>query len=193
MNTSAIQKAIDQAHKEGGGRVVVPTGRFLTGSVELKSNVHLHVELTAELLGSRNPNDYKGLNRWKALILADGATNITISGAGTIDGQGAELALHIDSLFYIGELDSSDYNLVEKRPMHQVRPQLIEFMRCRNIRVTGVTLKDASCWVQTYEQCKNVEIDKIRVDSDAYWNNDGIDVIDCQNVSITNSFFQCFR
>jgi polygalacturonase len=187
LNTKAIQAAINLAHKEGGGRVIIPAGRFLSGSIVLRSNVELHLLKQAVLLGSVNPDDYLKMNRWKALVMADSANNISISGKGVLDGQGAQLALTIDSLFYAGKIDSSDYELNEKRPTCHLRPQIIEFLNCNNIRVTGVTIKNAACWVQTYELCRNLIIDNIKVESDAYWNNDGIDISNCKNVQITHS------
>jgi parallel beta-helix repeat protein len=186
MNTSAIQSAIDAAYKKGGGRVVVPEGIFLTGSIILKSNVELHLAEKAVLLGSTNPDHYSKLNRWFSLILADGQNNISITGKGQIDGQGRRLALNIDSLFYIGQLDSANYNLADKRPSHLVRPQLIEFVQCKNILVKNVTLLNSACWVETYDLCTNIILDSVHVNSDAYWNNDGIDIQDCHNVRITN-------
>lgn len=186
LNTTALQAAIDQAHQNGGGRVVFPAGRFLSGSIVLKSNVELHLQKNAVLLGSTNPEDYIKIKRWKALVMAEGADNIAISGKGTLDGQGAELALHLDSLFYIGEVDSSKYQLKERRPFAPLRPQIIELVRCNNVEVTGVTIRNAASWVQTYDQCHHLTIDGIKVDSDAYWNNDGIDVTDSWDVRITN-------
>lgn len=188
LNTKAIQKAVDQAHENGGGKVVIPKGRFLTGAIQMKSNVELHLEAGGVLLGSTDPVDYYNLRRWKALILADGANNMAISGEGEIDGQGRELALHIDSLFYAGQIDSARYNFVEMRPKYYLRPQLLEFVECQNIQIKDITLKNAACWVQTYDKCRNLEIDNITVESDAYWNNDGIDIQDCINVRLTNSF-----
>jgi polygalacturonase len=82
MNTSAIQSAIDAANKKGGGRVIIPAGSFLTGSIILKSGVELHLAEKAVLLGSTNPDHYRKLNRWVALILADGQHNISITGKG---------------------------------------------------------------------------------------------------------------
>lgn len=189
ISTVAIQEAIDAAHEAGGGRVVLTKGHFLSGSLVLKSNVELHLTRKSTLLGSTNPSDYKSINRWVGFILADNANNISITGKGTIDGQGLELALNIDSLFYAGKIDSSNYLLVEKRPRVTIRPQIIEFVKCQNIKVSKVTLKNSASWVQSYYLCRNVMIDKIKVDSDTYWNNDGIDIIDCQNFSLTNSHF----
>lgn len=187
--TSAIQKAIDDAHTLGGGRVVFPNGKYLSGSIVLKSNVELHLTKHATLLGSTNPDDYIQITRWKGLVMANNAENISLSGKGTIDGQGLTLALNIDSLFYVGQIDSSDYKLNEKRPKVTIRPQVIEFVNCQHVSVFDVTLKNSSSWVQSYYLCNWVEIDNITVDSDVYWNNDGIDIIDCRHVRLTNSFF----
>lgn len=186
LSTNAIQNAIDAANSSGGGRVVVPKGTFTTGSIFLKSGVELHLAKGAILLGSTLPADYKKVRNWKGLILADKAIKISISGAGTINGQGAQLALYMDSLFHAGDIDSIRYNHVEKRPMWYTRPQIIYFLGCENINVTGITLQNSACWVQTYEQCNKVVIDRIKVESDSYWNNDGIDIVDSKNVRITH-------
>ncbi len=188
LNTSAIQAAVDAAHKNGGGRVIIPAGRFLSGALQMKSDVELHVEKDGFLLGSTDPSHYFKLRRWKALLLADKEQNIAITGKGVIDGQGRQLALHLDSLFYAGEIDSAMYNFVEMRPKYYLRPQLIEFVECTNIKIKNITLKNAACWVQTYDKCRNILMDSVRVDSDAYWNNDGIDIQDCINVRITNCY-----
>lgn len=190
LNTKAIQAAIDKAYKKGGGRVVFPFGKFLSGTIFLKSNVELHLKTGAILLGSTNSKHYEKINNnWKGLVLADHSENISISGEGTIDGQGRALALGIDSLFHIGQLDSTLYSLRERRPIEIMRPQIIKFYECKNIKVTGITIQNGACWLQTYARCRNILIDNIRVISDAYWNNDGIDILDSKQVRITNSFF----
>lgn len=199
LNTVAIQTAIDKVNSEGGGQLVVPEGKFLTGALVLKSGVNLYLSPKAIILGSTNPYDYpfvksilekikieeKG-NHIGALISADNQENIAISGSGTINGQGRQLSLVLDSLFYAGVLDSSHYNLRRKRP--DGRPCDIKFLFCKNISINGITIKDAAGWVQTYDRCTNLTLNHIRVESDAYWNNDGIDVVDCSRVRITNSF-----
>jgi len=201
LNTNAIQSAIDAAHENGGGRVVVPAGNFLTGTILLKSGVELHLLENAVLLGSTNPADYSKLSKWKAsaitdirmsnwkaLIMAESQEKVAITGIGEINGQGRSLALHLDSLFYAGQIDSADYDLVEKRPQFYIRPQLIEFVNCKNIKVRNVTLKNSASWVQTYYRSEDIFIDSVRIESDEYWNNDGIDIVDCKNVRITNCF-----
>lgn len=192
LNTTAIQAAIDQAHTNGGGRVIIPAGRFLSGNVVLKSRVELHLEKNAVLLGSTNPahydqqfHRYEGAG-YKALLLAYGQEDISVSGKGTLDGQGAPLALYVDSLFYAGQIDSLAYEFKERRPKWYLRPQVIQFAHCKNVKVTGITTQNSSCWVQSYVLCESLIIDHVRVLSDTYWNNDGIDIVDCKKVSITN-------
>jgi polygalacturonase len=172
LNTIFIQAAIDSATAMGGGVVVVPRGKFLSGTLVLKSNVTLQLREGATILGSLNPADYQHL----AFILAEKQENISIIGKGTIDGQGRKLALYLDSLFYAGKLDSSQYNLRRKRPEN--RPGDLKISDCKNVRVSGITVKNACGWVQTYRLCEDLIIDSIRVESDAYWNNDGIDIAD---------------
>ena len=167
LSTNSIQSAINAANKNGGGKVIFPKGKFLSGAILLKSNVELHLEKEATLLGVTDPKYYFKINRWKALIISEGHENIGITGEGEIDGQGRELALTIDSLFYAGKIDSARYNFVEMRPKYYLRPQLIEFVKCKNIEVRDVTLKNAACWVQTHHECENIVIDNVRTESDA--------------------------
>src|SRR5258705_715043 len=65
---------------------------------------------------------------------------------------------------------------------------LTYFRSCKNVLISGVTIRNAAAWVQTYDQCKNLRVDSITVDSRAFWNNDGIDIVDCDSVTITNSY-----
>ncbi len=186
LNTRTIQQAIDTAHARGGGRVIVPAGRFLTGALILRSGVELHLAEGAVLLGSTDPDHYFRLNRWLALVMANKAYDVSITGPGEIDGQGRRLALHIDSLFHTGQVDSLLYHFAEGRPSYLIRPQLVEFVDCARVRVRDVTMRNAACWVQTYDRCRDVVVERVRVDSDAYWNNDGIDIQDCINVRVTD-------
>ena len=98
LSTKAVQRAIDACSAAGGGRVVVPTGGYKIGSIFLKSNVHLYLELGATLYGSTNINDYQPVGtdyvslrtqqQTVQLIFADKVSNVSIDGYGTIDGQG---------------------------------------------------------------------------------------------------------
>lgn len=160
LNTIAIQKAIDAAHKrKKGGKVVFPSGNYLSGSIQLKSNVHLYFEENAQLLGSTNPGDYQKMefpgrpespkkddNSQMALILAHKAINIKLSGKGRIDGQGLPLALHIDSLHHAGVAIDPNYNTKRNRPNETMRPKLFRFSQCENIEITDLKVGEAACW-----------------------------------------------
>lgn len=197
MDTKAIQSAIDKANEDGGGEVVVPDGRYLTGTLILKSNVNLHLEKGGVILGSTSPFDYPSivsiLDKDKvrypnigALIEANGGSNISITGAGTIDGQGQALALELDSLFYAGKLDSAHYDVRRRRP--DARPTDLGILNCRNVTVSDITLRAAAFWVEKYDKCRNLRINHIKVESVAYWNNDGMDIVDCTNARVTDCF-----
>lgn len=186
LNTTSIQKAIDVISEKGGGRLVFYVGRYLTGTIHLKSNVTIQMEEGAILVGSVNPLDYEFMTGWTALIFAHDQKNIGITGKGVIDGQGFMVANNLVDLIHKGVVDDP---LRYDRPRETIRPQNIYFRGCRNIIIQGITLKDPGSWNQQYDQCKNVIIDGIMVDSKSYWNNDGIDIVDCDSVSITNSYF----
>ncbi len=199
VNTKSIQAAIDRANADGGGMVMIPRGKFLSGSIQLKSNVELYLDEGALLLGSTNPYDYVSCsgaveaNNSKAsdkselgLILAFEACNIKITGQGIIDGQGLALALHIDSLHHAGILVDRSYNHRRMRPGELVRPKLFRFLMSENIEIRNVTLTNSSNWGLSFELCRNLILDEVNVVNRAYWNNDGIDITDCKNVKITN-------
>ncbi len=184
-NAEFIQKAIDEVSESGGGQVIVPPGNFMTGTIYLKSGVDLHLEQGAILLGPHKTEGYTNKDR-PSLIYAHGQKNISISGKGIIDGQGQELMLDIFGKLRSGELKDDTIWMV-KRP-EVGRALVVLFHSCTEIKVTGVTLKNASNWVQDYRECSNLLIDGIKVQSTAYWNNDGLDVTDCRNVVIKNCF-----
>jgi len=100
-----------------------------------------------------------------------------------IDGQGRELAAYIIQMWKQGLLKE---NKGTNRPDEKYRPEIIEFENCQDIHISGIVLKDASCWVQTYRKCQDLEIKGIKVNSTAYWNNDGLDIVDCRNVRISD-------
>lgn len=185
-NAPFIQRAIDDASHAGGGRVTIPPGNFLTGTLFLKSNVELHLEAGACLLGSDRVNDYNGNGMRRALITANDQKNISISGPGVIDGQGQELMVDIFRKLRNGELKNDSIWLL-KRP-EAGRAMVLNFKGCTGVKITEVTLKNASNWVQDYNSCTDVVINRIKVQSTAYWNNDGLDVTDSKNVRITNCF-----
>jgi polygalacturonase len=186
LNTTSIQKAIDFISENGGGRLVFYVGRYLTGTIYLKSNVTIRLEEGAILVGSVNPFDYEMNYNWTALIFALDQKNIGITGKGVIDGQGFQVAYNLVDLIHKGVVSDP---LKYDRPRETIRPQNIYFRGCRNIVISDITLKDPGSWNQQYDQCTNLVIDHINVNSKSYWNNDGVDIVDCDSVSVTNSYF----
>lgn len=169
----SFQRQIDLCHAAGGGEVLVPPGRHLTGSLVLRSNVHLRFAPGAVLLGSADIEDYVtenvplfvdavGGTRGHALIFAQDAQNISISGPGIIDGNGLAF-------------------LESKR-----RPMILRFVGCVGVRVRDITLKDSAAWVQHYLDCEDVLIDGITVDSVHCGNNDGINLDGCRRATVSN-------
>jgi hypothetical protein len=184
LNTTSIQKAIDYISENGGGRLVFYVGRYLTGSIFMKENVTIQLQEGAVIVGSPNPFDYEKVLAQPALILAHNQRNIGITGKGVIDGQGFIIANNIIDLVYKGLIRD---NLTDDRPGAS-RPFDIYFRGCSNVMIQGITLKDPCAWTLVNDQCKNVVISQITLDSKAFWNNDGIDIVDCDSVSITRSY-----
>ncbi|RZM23437.1 MAG: glycoside hydrolase, partial [Pedobacter sp.] len=183
LNTRSIQYAIDYINKNGGGRLVFYVGRYLTGSIHMKSNVTLQLEEGAVLLGSTNPFDYDRIGN-TALIHARDLENVGITGKGMIDGQGRALANN--SIAYANDGLIEDI-LKYDRTRESIRPMVIYFYNCLNVSIKDVILQNSACWLQTYERCKNLVVDHITVNNVAFWNSDGVDVVDCDNVTITNN------
>ncbi|MDE3237202.1 MAG: glycoside hydrolase family 28 protein [Bacteroidota bacterium] len=189
-NVQAIQKAIDEAYNAGGGRVVIPRGRFVTGVIHLKSNVELFVHEEAVLLASFNRADYGPSLNASALITADHQSNIAITGKGLIDGQCDLLINDIYTKLRLGELYDDEWKAFnpwfQRRPSEKNRPRIIEFKNCNGITVKNIHIQNSAAWVQDYKACSNITIDSIHVFSNTFWNNDGIDLVDCKNARVTN-------
>lgn len=218
VETRALQSAIDAAHEDGGGTVLLPPGTYRSGTIHLKSNVTLHLEEGAKLLGSRALADYERGN-WPALVMATHQTNIAITGPGVIDGNSDELVPEFERIkeegsfmeyfprvkpgekvSYIGstgnptEIDphqimaegGMEQHLYHgfTRPSESVRPQVIEFRKCKGVRIQDVTLQNSANWVQTYRDCEDMKFFRMKVRSTKYWNNDGVDLVDCRRVEM---------
>jgi hypothetical protein len=189
-NSIAIQKAIDEAEKAGGGKVMIPRGRFVTGVIHLKNNVELNIHEEAVLLGSINRDDYGPSLKASALIVAEGQKNISITGKGTIDGQCDLLINDIYIKLRAGQLfddEWKEFNLWhQRRPSERNRPRIIEFRDCDGVTIKNIHLQNGAGWIENYKNCNNVVIDSIHVFSNTFWNNDGIDLVDCKNVRVTH-------
>ena len=178
-NTVALQKVIDTCAAAGGGKVVFPKGKYLTGSITLRSNVELHLDEDATLLGSTLMEDYpthpfpkfrslRDKVGFPALIYAEEAEHVTLTGPGTIDGQGA--AFQPSNV-----LNNED-----------IRPRGIVLISCKDVRVQGgLYLCNAGSWTQHYLNCENVEIHNIEVFGHVTANNDCIDIDGCRHVRVS--------
>ena len=191
MNTRSIQYAIDWIAEQGGGTLRFWVGRYLTGSIHLKSNVTIELVEGAVLVGSTNPFDYDRLEATSdhALILAESVENIRLIGyynsGGVIEGQGRELGNNCTDLVHKGLLND---RLSNDRVAENFRPRLLIFRECKNVEVDNVTFRNAANWVTMYDQCENVKVNNVRIQSTAFWNNDGIDIVDCDGFLLTNSY-----
>lgn len=118
LSTRSIQYAIDYIHKNDGGRLVFYVGRYLTGSIHLKSNVTLQLEEGAMLLGSLNPWDYDR-KVFTALVFVYDQQNIGITGKGIIEGQGRYVARNVVEMIHKGILkDGFRYDRPEAESSH---------------------------------------------------------------------------
>lgn len=172
LNTPAIQAAIDACTAAGGGTVYVPPGRYLSGSIALKDNVTLHLEAGAVIVGSPFAKDYTE----RALIHAEGARNIAIQGRGTVDGQGgAPPDFRVPDPARAGALGPG-----------RNRPQLIRLTECEGVRIRDVLLKNAAAWVTDLQLCRDVNVHGVTIRSRVNANNDGIDIVSCENVRVSD-------
>ncbi len=186
VNTDAVQRAVDACHEAGGGRVVCGPGTWITGSVELKSHVELHLAPGCRIVGSRRLADYTPLvadgfhtergpeKSAHGLFWAANADNIAITGSGMIDGVG--LAFYNDP-GGTGKLDKPD----------TPRPRIGMFYQCCDVRIQDVSMTDCSCWTLWLMQCENVRISGIVIRGNRRMRNvDGIDVDACRDVTISD-------
>ncbi len=178
MSTSAIQRAIDDCSASGGGTVLVPPGDYATGSLVLRSNVNLHLDKGATIYGSTDINDYKPMvTDFESLrtnvptiqlIYADNARGVSITGEGVIDGRGRVFP----------KLTWNDEGIT--------RPHLLRLIRCKNVTLDGITLKNSGCWMQHYLACDSVRIHNITVKNRNNYNNDALDLDGCHHVEVSN-------
>ena len=188
LDTAAIQSAIDACNKDQGGTVVIPAGDFVVGTVELKSNVTLHVSPAGRPLGSGKPEHYtagKGVppgNGNVVLLYAVDADNVTIEGRGAIDGHG--------DLFYTGRGDNTGPG-GNRAEGYVARPHLAIFYRCRNLLVRDVFFTRSAYHCMRILECRYVHLDGVRIHNRVNLNNDGFHINSSQYVNIANCNVMC--
>ena len=183
-DAKAIQQAIDECSANGGGTVLLPANHtFMSGPLCLKSNVDLHLEATAVLLANPDEGIYKlsafGENRGEGMmwIYANGADNISITGKGTIHGNG---------IAFMGkELDDS----YELKPVttFDPRPHVLTLTDVKNLTIRDITIRDGAYWTVHLIGCDGAVIDGISLLNNLkIRNGDGIDLDHSRNVRISN-------
>ncbi|MBN2787454.1 MAG: hypothetical protein JXQ69_03925 [Paludibacteraceae bacterium] len=184
LNTIAIQKAIDACSLSGGGVVLFSKGNYVTGTIELKSNVMLEISKGVKVLGSIKLVDYpEKIESFKSvmseiyffrqsLIYAEKATNIGIRGEGEI--------------YFRGEKEN--FPGPQTTAKIEGRPLGIRMIECKNVVLQNILLRNSASWMQNYVYCENLIFDGIKVINQANYNNDGLDPDGCKNVIVRNCF-----
>ncbi len=207
-NTRAISKAIAACHKAGGGRVVVPSGTWLTGPIHFKSNINLHLEEGAVLCFTDNPTDYlpavqtswEGMEcfNYSPLLYAFECENVAITGKGTLQPKMdtwkvwfARPQTHLDGLKELYTKASTDVP-VEQRQMavgeYNMRPHLIHFNRCRNVLLDGFLIRESPFWTIHIFLCDGGIVRNLNVKAHGH-NNDGIDLEMTRNFLVEKCVF----
>lgn len=191
LDTAAVQAAIDDCFRDGGGTVLVPAGTYQIGTIELKSNVTLHIAASGTLLGTTDGKQYHAIDaiqlrgdstlgdgNW-ALIYAVEATNVTIEGNGLIDGQGIQ--------FHAAERGQTPPAGIggNQRPYHLL------FHKCEHLRVRDIRLWRCAYHSIRVIQSKHVWMDGLHIYNRVNGNNDGFHFISCEHVAVSNCTVQC--
>jgi len=188
VDTTAIQAAIDACNRDKGGIVLIPAGDFISGTLEIKSNVTIHLSAQGKLLGSPRREDYsagKGVppgNGNIVFLYAVNAENITIEGRGTVHGNGAA--------FYTGQGDNTGPG---QRGIggNFDRPHLFIFYQCNNLFLQNTFFTNSAYHCCRILKCKQVQINGIRIYNRVNKNNDGFHFNDSEYVHISNCDVQC--
>lgn len=207
-NTHAIATAIAACNKSGGGRVIIPSGIWLTGPIHFKSNVNLYLEENAVLSFSDNPSDYlpavmtswEGMEcyNYSPLLYAFECENIAISGKGTLKPKMdvwkkwfKRPQPHMDALKELYTMASTDVP-VEQRQMavneNNLRPHLIHFNRCKNILLDSFKIRESPFWTIHIYMCNGGVARNLDVKAHGH-NNDGIDLEMTRNFLVENCVF----
>jgi len=216
MNTAAFKKAIEACNRTGGGRVVVPAGKFLTGPIYLKSNVNLHLQDGAVIVFSHDTKDYPlVLARWEGMdcmnyspqVYAYNETNIAITGTGVLDGNAdnnnwwpwkgrAEFGWKKGAPNQFTARDTLHAMMHRGLDPRQrifgdgnyLRPYMVQPYNCRNILISGVKMINSPMWFISPVMCENVTVEKVSIAAHGP-NTDGCDPDACKNVLIKDCIF----
>ncbi len=215
LSTKVINKAIDKAAEEGGGTIYFPAGNYLTGAIHMKSNITLHLESGAYVKFTDDYNEYMPfvplrwegtfMNAFSPLIYAKDCHNLTITGRGTLDGNGFKWwsvaqkfrnkeEHGVQKYRDLWDAANPDFNVSDyyRKTIDQkfFRPPFIQFLDCNDIIIEGVKVINSPFWTINPTNCENVVIDNVTVINPSKNpkgpNTDGINPSSCKNVRISN-------
>lgn len=201
-NTAVFRVAIAACVKAGGGRVVVPAGKFLTGPIHLRSGVNLHLSEGAELIFSDRFEDYLPpvlvrvggveLYNYSPLIYAVNCTNIAVTGPGKLNGNSKRWwewsRRETRAGFEMGAKGVPVEQRVFGKPEHAIRPSFLSFVSCTNVLLESFTIGSGPNWTVHPIYCLNTTIRGVKVITDGP-NNDGIDPDSCRDMLIEGCVF----
>lgn len=208
LSTKAIQAAIDELSVKGGGTILVPTGQWLTGRITLKSNINLHLEEGAELHFSGNIRDYlpvvftrnEGIEMYSlgALIYANGAENIAITGKGKLIAAGKDCEIYERQMVDMAvenfvpdalPVEERIYDGKDGAPIFL--PMFFAPIHSKNILVEGVTFEKSIFWNIVPQYCENIIIRGVTVNSAGHGRTDGVDIESSRNVLVEYTTLNC--
>jgi len=205
MNTAAIAAAIADCAKQGGGHVIFPRGRWLTGPIHFRSNIDLHLEDGCVLEFSENFFDYlpvvesvlAGIRCYSPSHLIYGyyCQNISLTGSGTLDGHGHvwDYMKHhqpgMEDLMKAGEAGRPMEQRVYDKPEQGVRPRFMQLQHCDNVYIDGVTFQNSPTWTVHPVFCRNLWVRNVTVHNDLDApNSDGINLEACQRCLVEDCY-----
>lgn len=192
LQTEKIQSVIDRAASDGGGVVIIPKGTYLSGALFFKPKTHLYLEKDAVLKGSDDISNFpivdtriegQSLKYFAALINADGVDGFTISGKGTINGNGTR---YWKSFWLRRKVIPKCTN------MDELRPRLVYISHCNDVQLSGVSLINSPFWTTHLYRCNNVKLLNLHIFAPSAPvkapSSDGIDIDVCSNVLVKNCY-----
>jgi hypothetical protein len=188
---AGIQKAVDACAAAGGGMVYLPPGEYTTGTIRLRSHVRFFVDAGATVFSSKDKNEFDQ----EALFYGDDLVDITLEGRGTINGEGAyewrpKGDFH-DDFIYPNQVEMERLGLPLMRPFPRADRfgKLVLLLRCRDVRISGLSFIDSPSWTIHPYGCERLVIDGVYIRSslkEGVW-ADGIDPDGCKDLRISNS------
>lgn len=192
VQTEKIQALIDKAAAGGGGVIIVPKGTFLSGALFFKQGTHLYIEEGGVLKGSDDISDFpvvitriegETCKYFPALVNADGLDGFTISGKGTLDGNG----LRYWKAFWLRR----EFN-PECTNKDEMRPRLLYVSNSKNVQISDISLKNSPFWTTHYYKCEYVKVLHVTITSPAEPvkapSTDAIDIDACKNFLVKNCY-----